>query len=416
MTGENAQTLFATDPTGSAFANYTFDIAKGTAPVVLSEPLRELIGCAGARDLTLEDIRARIHSADRQRIAEEVSAALRDPSKSLVRTRFRIVLADGSAAWVEAIDQIERDGDGRAIHSTGSMRLVTGRKEADRPIGTLSKPAQAVGDRETLLDRMRVCEDAGIGDRGLFSISNDILRRKLNAYAELSLEDATLLIALERKRRFVPARQQVKVTGTAAGQSWLIGNGWVYSYKALVNGERQVLGFHLPGDLIRATDRDPDAGCSYVAVTDCVVCEFDRSLLMRLRRSETMLPDALQWSDAREEAILHQHLISIGRRSAIASVAHLLLELGSRLKLVGLADDHGYKCPLSQELIGDALGLTKIHVNRMLRELRERGCLTFKGGYVTFDDIERLSDLAEYDPGYLGLRQPQPPALATLGA
>ena len=282
--------------------------------------------------------------------------------------------------------------------------------------GALSKPDQAVSDRETLLDRMRVCKDAGNGDRGLFSISSDILRRKLSAFAELSHEDAALLVALERKRRFVPARQQLKLTGAAAGQSWLICNGWVHSYKVLFNGERQVLGFHLPGDLIRATDRDPDAGCSYAAVTDCVVCEFDRGLLMRLRRSETKLPDALQWSDAREEAILHQHLISIGRRSALARVAHLLLELGSRLELVGLADEHGYKCPLSQELIGDALGLTKIHVNRMLRELRERGCLTFKAGYVAFGDIESLSELAEYDPGYLGLREAGPAGLAILGA
>jgi hypothetical protein len=116
------------------------------------------------------------------------------------------------------------------------------------------------------------------------------------------------------------------------------------------------------------------------------------------------------WSDAREEAIVQQHLISIGRRSAIARVAHLLLELGARLKLVGLADDDGYTCPLSQELLGDALGLTKIHVNRMLRELRELGCLTFRNGRVTFGDMARLIELAEYDAAYLDLQPRAGPA------
>jgi CRP-like cAMP-binding protein len=185
----------------------------------------------------------------------------------------------------------------------------------------------------------------------------------------------------------------------------------------LSNGERQVVGFYLPGDLIGAHGRGGDAaGCSYAAVTDCVICEFDRGMVTKLRRSETMLPDALQWSDAREEAILLQHLISVGRRSAIARVAHLLLELGARLTLVGLADAHGYKCPLSQELLADALGLTKIHVNRMLRTLREIGCLTFRDGYVSFGDMAKLTELAEYDPGYLDLRAQPPVPRASIQA
>jgi biotin operon repressor len=137
------------------------------------------------------------------------------------------------------------------------------------------------------------------------------------------------------------------------------------------------------------------------------VCEFDRAMVMKLRRSETVLPDALRWSDAREAAIVQQHLISIGRRSAIARVAHLLLELGARLQARRPRRGRRLPCPLSQELLGDALGLTKIHVNRMLRELRELGCLTFRNGRVTYGDMARLIDLAEYDPAYLDV-SPEP--------
>jgi CRP-like cAMP-binding protein len=273
--------------------------------------------------------------------------------------------------------------------------------------GAPSKLRQAISDRDALLGRLEARSDPGSAERGLFTICIGVLRRKLAGYAALSREDVALLGLMEKKRRFVPARQWLHI---GENRTWLIGNGWVYSYKALANGERQVVGFHLPGDLIGADGRGGEAaGFSYGAVTDCVVCEFDRTMVMKLRRSESVLPDALQWSDAREEAILQQHLISIGRRSAIARVAHLLLELGARLQLVGLAEEAGYDCPLSQELVGDALGLTKIHVNRMLRELRELGCLTFRNSRVTYGDMARLIDLAEYDPAYLDLRHEPAP-------
>jgi CRP-like cAMP-binding protein len=518
MTGDDAETLTPADLAAGNCGECSVDLATGE--VVLTGPLVGLFGSAEDRRLTLDDLRDRIHPGDRQRVADEMTAALDDAAKSIVCTRFRVLRRDGSATWLVARDTIERDGDGRAIATKGVMRAVPGRKRFEQPDldwsrfeaalantsvvvfqqdlalrytwihdprlgseaqsvlgktdaelagaelagpldaikrdvietgrsarrevtmqdrrargrydlyvepqrddsgavvgvtcaaieiaaerggrGAPSKLRQAISDRDALLDRLEAREDTG-GDRGLFTICIDLLRRKLAGYAPLTREDAALLGLMEKKRRFVPARQWLDI---GANRTWLIGNGWVYSYKALANGERQVVGFHLPGDLIGET-KPGGEGFSYVAVTDCVVCEFDRSMAMKLRRSETVLPDALRWSDAREAAIVQQHLISIGRRSAIARVAHLLLELGARLKLVGLADDDGYQCPLSQELLGDALGLTKIHVNRMLRELRELGCLTFRNGRVAYGDMARLIDLAEYDPAYLDV-SPEP--------
>jgi CRP-like cAMP-binding protein len=517
MVDDEAETLAAADLAAGDSGERSIDVVTGN--VVLSASLSGLFGIADAGRLTLEAYRARIHPADRQRIAEEFAAALADPSRTSIRTRFRVLRPDGSATWLEARDTIERDGEGRAVRTAGIVRTAAGRKRPEQPgeqdwsrfeaalantsvvvfqqdlalrytwihdprlrfeaqsvlgktdselagpaiagpldaikrqvidtgmsarhevtmqgprargrydlyvepqhdesgavvgvtcaaieiaverggSGAPSKLRQAISDRDALLGRLEARSDPGSAERGLFTICIDVLRRKLAGFAALSREDAVLLGLMEKKRRFVPARQSLDI---GANRSWLIGNGWVYSYKALANGERQVVGIHLPGDLIDADG----GGFSYAAVTDCVVCEFDRAMVMKLRRSESVLPDALQWSDAREAAILQQHLISIGRRSAIARVAHLLLELGARLKLVGLAGDDGYDCPLSQELLGDALGLTKIHVNRMLRELRERGCLTFRNSRVTYGDMVRLIDLAEYDSAYLDLR-PEP--------
>ncbi|MDN3720500.1 Crp/Fnr family transcriptional regulator [Roseibium salinum] len=96
-----------------------------------------------------------------------------------------------------------------------------------------------------------------------------------------------------------------------------------------------------------------------------------------------------------------EHLVGLGRRDADARMAHFLLELGSRLALVGMGGRAGYDCPLTQYHLADALGLSAVHVNRVLRQLRERGLVTFRNGRVTFDDYAALIDLADFDPAYL---------------
>jgi CRP-like cAMP-binding protein len=88
-----------------------------------------------------------------------------------------------------------------------------------------------------------------------------------------------------------------------------------------------------------------------------------------------------------------EHLVGIGRRDAVERMAHFLLELGKRLSLVGMGNKAGYDCPLTQYLIADAIGLSAVHVNRVLRELREQGVVTFRDGYVTFDDYDRTVNL-----------------------
>jgi CRP-like cAMP-binding protein len=82
-------------------------------------------------------------------------------------------------------------------------------------------------------------------------------------------------------------------------------------------------------------------------------------------------------------------------------MAHLLLELGKRLSLVGMGSKAGYACPLTQYLIADAIGLSAVHVNRVLRELREQGMITFRDGYVTFDDYNRIVEFADFEVSYL---------------
>jgi CRP-like cAMP-binding protein len=147
--------------------------------------------------------------------------------------------------------------------------------------------------------------------------------------------------------------------------------------------------------LLRTSDH------AFAAVSDIVVAEVSARQMIDTFQRMPRLGAAILWAASRDEAMVVEHLVNIGRRSAVVRTAHLLLELGLRLQLVGLGSERGYTCPLNQSFLADALGLTAIHVNRVLRQLRERDLVTFREGHVDFHDLERLRDLAEYHSGYL---------------
>jgi CRP-like cAMP-binding protein len=113
------------------------------------------------------------------------------------------------------------------------------------------------------------------------------------------------------------------------------------------------------------------------------------------------LATAILWAASRDEAMVVEHLVDVGRRNAAERMAHFLLELGARAALVGMGSKAGFACPLTQYLLADALGLSAVHVNRVLRQLREDGMVTFRDGFVTFDNYARLTDFAQFDPTYL---------------
>ena len=117
---------------------------------------------------------------------------------------------------------------------------------------------------------------------------------------------------------------------------------------------------------------------------------------MRIFNEFPRLGAAILWAASRDEAIVVEHLVSIGRRCAVERTAHLFLELWERLRLVGLTTDNEFACPLNQYVLADALGLTANHVNRMLRQLRERKLLTFEKSKVIILDPSGLKALAGY--------------------
>lgn len=118
------------------------------------------------------------------------------------------------------------------------------------------------------------------------------------------------------------------------------------------------------------------------------------------------LAAAILWAASRDEAMVVEHLVDLGRRNASERMVHFLLELGARLFLIGRASRAGFACPLTQYHLADALGLSAVHVNRVLRQLREAGMLTFRDGFVAFTDYDRLAAFVRFDPAYMDQRAP----------
>jgi CRP-like cAMP-binding protein len=228
------------------------------------------------------------------------------------------------------------------------------------------------------------------------------LVRKLNRFLPLKMDELASLAALEARSRSIAALTEVVHERQEGHHAFILQEGWACAYKLLPDGGRQVIDFSVPGDfmglrsvLLRTSDH------AFAAVSDIVVAEVSARQMIDTFQRVPRLGAAILWAASRDEAMVVEHLVNIGRRSALVRTAHLLLELGLRLQLVGLGSDSGFVCPLNQYLLADALGLTAIHVNRVLRQLRERGLVTFREGHVEFHDLKRLRDLAEYHSGYL---------------
>jgi CRP-like cAMP-binding protein len=143
---------------------------------------------------------------------------------------------------------------------------------------------------------------------------------------------------------------------------------------------------------------------SFTTLTDALISPIQGSEILKCVSDFPRLAAALMWAASRDEAMVVEHLVSIGRRNAIQRTAHFFMELAERLSLVGLATEAEFECPLNQFVLADALGLTAIHINRILRQLREDELVTFRKGSVRIHDLNRLRKIAGFCGGYLNAR------------
>lgn len=196
--------------------------------------------------------------------------------------------------------------------------------------------------------------------------------------------------------------QEIVSEGKRCASVFLITEGIAMRYRILRDGQRQILNFLVPGDFAGiASSRFENAVFTIRTLTPTVVSPIPASRLTAMLEAQPRLASVLLSVFSSDSAMLGEHLISLGRRRAVARVAHLLLELHVRLYRVGLADENSYRLPLTQEMMSDALGLSIPYANRVLQELRLDGLVTIKDQLVVIENLEELAALADFKQAYL---------------
>jgi CRP-like cAMP-binding protein len=230
----------------------------------------------------------------------------------------------------------------------------------------------------------------------------DTLLLKLRARDSVSEEEERALRDSFSEVREVGAGRTITRSGVPLNESTLLIDGIACRYKDLADGERQIMELHVSGDFVDLHSfllkrLEHNVG----ALTNVRLMPVPHDRLREISENYPHLTRLLWFSTLLDAAIHRERILSVGRRSAMARIAHLLCEMYLRLKMVGLAGEHRFTLPITQADLADANGLTPVHVNRMLRKLRDDGLLTFRGGEVLIHDWERLKQVAEFSDSYL---------------
>ena len=228
------------------------------------------------------------------------------------------------------------------------------------------------------------------------------LIRKLESIATLTDHERKAVESLPVKVRALRPRQDIVRDGDIASQCCVILEGWSCRYKIIGDGKRQIFSFHVAGDIPDLVSLHiPLMDHSLATVTAATVAfiphEAVRDLTTRFPGMTAML-----WRDTLvEAAIFREWLICMGRRSAFDHMAHLFCELYLKQEAVGLADGHRCPLPITQTDIADATGLSNVHVNRVLQEMRGKGMITLRSGSLLIHAWDELLRSAEFDGAYL---------------
>ncbi len=227
---------------------------------------------------------------------------------------------------------------------------------------------------------------------------------KLRLRDDISAEEEAVLRDTIGEVVDYPAGQTIIRHGEMLTFSTLLLDGLLARYKDLSGGQRQITHIHVPGDFadlhgftLKYLDH------SVLTLTPCRIAKAPHDRLTRVTEQYPHLTRVLWFSTNLDAAIHREWEVSLGRRDAIERTAHLFCELSVRLGIVGMTKDRGFAFPLTQAELAECLGLTSVHVNRVVRQLRERKLADFRHGRVAILDWTGLAALAEFDPEYLYL-------------
>jgi CRP-like cAMP-binding protein len=233
---------------------------------------------------------------------------------------------------------------------------------------------------------------------------NNPLLRKLSNFIALSEEESQAVVDSCRDVREVAAREDVITQGDRTGGVKLLLEGFACRYKSLEDGRRQIVAYFVPGDLcdlrvfiLKRMDH------SIGAIAPSRVATISPDNMLNLMHKYPALTTALWWSTLVEEAITREWIVNMGQRNALERMAHLFCELLYRFRAVGLNQGLSCTLPLTQVELAETLGLSSVHVNRTLQQLRRQKLITLNGGTLTIQDLRALEELSFFNPDYLHL-------------
>jgi CRP-like cAMP-binding protein len=228
------------------------------------------------------------------------------------------------------------------------------------------------------------------------------LTTKLAYSLRLSPKEIAILAGLQKPIQIIRRGREIIAQGQQCNDLFVLLEGTAIRYSVAHDGRRQIFNIVLPGDFIGFPACFFETALfSIGALTDAHVSAVPLSELLALFERHGRLAAILLWQFSCEAAMYAEHLIELGRRSAIERVAHLLLELLTRLQAIGLAKGSSYSMPLTQQVIADVLGLSPAHVNRSLRQLRDEGLVTIAGRTVVINDFHALAALTHFEKSYI---------------
>ena len=232
--------------------------------------------------------------------------------------------------------------------------------------------------------------------------------RKIESVAlfDLSAAERNALATLPMQVARYDAHQDVAKEFDRPTRCFAVLAGLAATYKTTPEGRRQVMAYHVPGDV-------PDFQSLHLEVLDfSISAETDLAIgfvahgaLRAMFEEHPRLAGAFWRTTLIEGSLAREWALNNSRREAYPRMAHLFCELMVRLDAVGLVQDQSFPLPLTQYELGDALGITSVHVNRVLKELRDSGIIALSGGRLTVHDIAALKSVADFDPTYLHLRR-----------
>ncbi|WLB59061.1 Crp/Fnr family transcriptional regulator [Bradyrhizobium japonicum] len=228
------------------------------------------------------------------------------------------------------------------------------------------------------------------------------LVRRLRTSSGISDDDVKEIEQLPIAVRQYPAETPVVRDGERATDCCLIADGFCARSKTIPSGKRQILSIHIPGEI-------PDLMSLFLHVMDhdlstltpCTLGFIRHETLRNLHQRSPSVAE-LFWRDTLiDSAMFREWIVNVGQRPAPARLAHVMIELRERLRVIGRLDGNGFEMPLTQEQIGEALGITAVHANRVIKQLRQEGIVELHRGRVTVLDERKFLELADFDGRYL---------------